>query len=121
MSEALEWCVERGIRTPGKRWVVILIALATLLFGILVVRLPLAGVAGCVAILFATQEIWLPVHFRLDSNVARSKCGWSVQEIRWDSVKRIQKLGNFILVTPITNPGKLDDFRGVRLEPRPPW
>jgi hypothetical protein len=95
--------------------VIYLVAVTVAIFGIVVLRQPLLGLIGSVAILAATADFWLGVKYTLSGSEAKRQCGLSVSSISLDQVKRVLIDGDHVKLSPLERPGGLDPFRGVTL------
>ena len=88
-------------------------------FGIVVLRQPLLGLIGFVAILASTADFWLGVKYTLSRTEAKRTVGVSTTSIALDQVKRVTVDGNHVKLSPLDEPTRLDAFRGVTLVTTP--
>ncbi|MCW5939256.1 MAG: hypothetical protein KF884_03000 [Fimbriimonadaceae bacterium] len=113
--EPLEWEVRMWERVPGKRPILLSVALAVALIGQWYTKSWLVGLAAFMAIVATTAEMWFPLKYRLDENEARVRCGLSVTAIRWANIKRLIEVEGGIRLSPLDRASRLDAFRGVHL------
>jgi hypothetical protein len=95
--------------------VVFLVAVTVGIFGIVLLRQPLLGLIGFLAILASTADFWLGVKYTLSESEAKRQCGLSVSGIHFDQVKRVTVDGNHVKLSPLEDEGRLAPFRGVTL------
>ncbi len=65
------------------------------------------------------MDHWLGASFHLDSSSARSRVGASISELKWADVKRVMVGPRSIRLSPLSQPSRLDSFRGVLLKTEP--
>lgn len=114
-TESISWRVRLSDNEPWKQWVILAVAFAVFLFGLLVYRRPLLGILGSVMILAATAEFWLGTVYRLDQEGASSRTGLSYARILWKDVKRAVVTGAGIKLSPLEETTRMAPFRGVFL------
>lgn len=102
-------------KVPGKRPILLAVALAVAMIGQWYTKSWLVGLGGFLAIVATTAEMWFPLKYRLDENEARVRCGLSVTAIRWANIKRLIDVEGGIRLSPLDRPSRLDAFRGVHL------
>jgi len=113
--DPLTWQVQLYAKEPGKRIVVIVVALIAGWLGFLLLDNLIVALMGFFAILIATGEFWLPLNYKLDENRAAVRCGLSVTAIEWSDVKRIVTSEEGWNLSPLGEEGRLSPFRGVYL------
>jgi hypothetical protein len=114
--EALTWSVDLGADRPGKRLLVVAVALAAGLVGIALFHQVVLGLVGCLAILLSTAEMFLPVRYRIDPNGASAQVGLSKTMIDWAAVRRVDVGTHGVKLSPLARADhRLDPFRGVTL------
>lgn len=112
-KEALIWQVRLYQHEPGKRLTVLLAAAIAGWLGFILLNNLIVALIGFAAILAATAEFWLPLHYKLDENRASVRCGFSVTAIEWSDVKRIVMASDGWKLSPLSMEGRLSPFRGV--------
>ncbi len=112
--ERLEWQFRPYSQSPEKAWVVWGSAVAAAVVGTIFLHQLSLGMFGFAMVLANTAEYWLATHYSLDCEVAKSKLGVAVSEIRWENVRRVE-FGSVILLSPLEKSGRMDAFRGIRL------
>ena len=113
-DETLTWSVDLGSFRPGRRFIVLGIALLVAFIG-LQMGGPLLGAIGLLVVLVSTAELFLPLKYRVDAEGAQVRCGLSVTAIPWSNVRRLIPMADGVRLTPLEKPGRLDEFRGVYL------
>lgn len=115
-NEAYRWNVRPYQDAPSRRLVIFAAALLALVFGWVVLRVPLLGALGFGMILASTMEYWLGSSYKLDSKGASSRTGLSLTAIEWPDVRRLIFEEHGIKLSPLEKPSRLDAFRGVFLK-----
>jgi hypothetical protein len=111
----LEWSVSLGAHQAGKRYVVVALAVAVFLIGIIMLgSLPLALI-GSGVVLASTLELFMPIWYRLDNHGAQARTGFALTRIEWSEVKRTWEDELGVYLSPLEQPSRLDRFRGVYL------
>jgi hypothetical protein len=113
--EPLVWEVRLGADQTPRRLIVVAIALLAGLIGIAWTHQAIIGVIGCLAILFSTSELFLPIRYRLDGTGASSNVGLSKTAIDWADVKRMTEDQKGVKLSPLAENSRLEPFRGVYL------
>jgi hypothetical protein len=113
--DTLSWRVQPTAKSPQKIWVVVLIAVLAFVFGSLVLRNVLLGLAGFAIIFISTGEFWLGEQYKIDNLGASRRVGLSVTSMTWDQVKRVIVGTDSVKLSPLPEAGKMDPFRGVTL------
>ena len=113
--EPLQWSVRLWEQAPGKRWVVLVVAIACGTMGWSIFQSPLLALVGFLGIVGATSEFWLPLRYKLDSTRASVRCGISLTAIEWQAVKRIAESAVGVRLSPLEKQTRLAPFRGVFL------
>ncbi|HRK21559.1 MAG TPA: hypothetical protein PLX06_07115 [Fimbriimonadaceae bacterium] len=113
--DPLVWQIQLYAKEPAKRLVVILAAAIAGWLGFVLLGNLIAALLGLAAVLGATAEFWLPLHYKLDQNRASVRCGLSVTAIEWSDVKRIVMADDGWKFSPLAVEGRLSPFRGVFL------
>lgn len=111
----MTWVVRLGTGQPHQRLGVLAAASAAGLLGIWLMGHFLFGAIGFCAILLSCHEVFFPLHYRLDAQCARVRCGWSVSAIEWTNVRRVIELADGVRLSPLAKPSRLDAFRGLFL------
>lgn len=115
VPDVLEWEVRFWKGQESRRPVVLLMAAVAAMVGLQLFRsVALAGVAVA-TILVSTSELWLPVRYRLDAKGATRRCGLSTTQLEWPDLKRVLWLDGQVRLSPLAQPSRLDEFRGVLL------
>lgn len=104
-----------GAGQPGKRALVGSLAVVAGVFGLVFLHNIVASLVGAGAVLLSTAELFLPVKCRLDGSGAQSKCGLSVQEIKWGDVRRVVEDDGGVKLSPLAEASRIAPFRGVYL------
>lgn len=114
-AEPLVWKDVPMKRDPKKGWIILSVALGALAFGIWTFQSGMLGLIGFAIIVLTTAEFWLGVRYEINSVGAKRKVGVSVTEMTWDAVKRIVWSDDSVLLSPLSQDGRLGPFRGVCL------
>jgi hypothetical protein len=115
--EVLQWSIRPYEKAPGKRYVILLVALLAMALGVFVYGRPLLGILGFAIILGATMDFWLGSSYTVDPKGVSSRTGLSLSRIEWEDAKRILIGPGEVKVSPLERGGgRLDEFRGVVLK-----
>jgi len=115
LGNTISWKVHLARKNPGKAVVVLLAAITGSLLGWFLSGSIWMAAIGFVVIVASLADFLLPVHYKLDEQGARSRCGFIVSEIRWANVKRVIEGEDGIKLSPLEKPSRLSAFRGVFL------
>jgi hypothetical protein len=110
----MEWSVRVGDSEPGKRLVILAVALIGAVVGFWLIGLG-GAIFGFGAIFFSAAEYFLPYKYRLTEEEASSKMGLSTSVIRWENVRRLIDVPGGVRLSPLASESRLDAFRGVSL------
>lgn len=115
--DALAWSVRPYQDAPQKRWVVFVVALVALAFGVFVFGNPFLGIVGFIVILASTMDFWVGSSYKVDRRGVSARTGLSVSSIAWEDAKRVVIGPVAIKVSPLEEGGsRMDEFRGVLLK-----
>lgn len=115
LDNGLHWEYRAWERDPKRRVVAVVAALAAALIGFVVMHHVLFSIIGVTVIVVSTAELYFPVKYTLNENGAKQKCGFSVSEITWDKVARLEERADGVRLSPFDKPHRLDAFRGLFL------
>lgn len=113
--EPLSWKVNIGNQMPQKRLAVAVITMIVAVVGYMFIGGILGALVGVVVMVASTAELFMPVTYQLNSEEARSHCGFNVTAIRWENVKRLIDMPDGVRLSPLEKNSRLDAFRGVYL------
>jgi len=114
-DDAFRWNVRPSDKAPTKRWVVLAVAILAFALGYLLFRNVVFGLVGFAIILLATAEFWLGISYKVDSKGVSSRVGLSLTSMEWSQVQRAIQTEQGIQLSPLTQGGRMDAFRGVYL------
>lgn len=110
----LEWRVVLGPQNRSKQAVAVSAALLAGLIGFFLFKF-LGALVGLATVFASTAELFLPMRYRIDQDGAKSHVGLSVATILWTDVKRLLVEDTLVKLSPLEQPGPMQEFRGVSL------
>ncbi len=113
--DSLTWSVRLSSNEPAKVVAVYAVAVLAFLFGLVLLKSLLLGIAGLAIVIGATMEYLVGATYKVDQRGASSRCGLSVTSMEWTEVKRIIESPEGVRLSPFQNAGTRDAFRGVFL------
>lgn len=111
----LHWKTHLARKNPAKTVVVLMAAVTGGLLGWLLSGALWMAFLGFLVILTSLADFLLPIHYTLDEQGAKSRCGFIGSEIRWENVKRVIEGDDGIKLSPLEKSSRLAPFRGVFL------
>lgn len=109
------WRIRGADARPERLRALYFFALVGALFGWAVTRKWFAAPLGFGLVLLSTMEFWWGETFTLDEDGAARRVGLATTRIAWGDVRRVEWLGDVLLLSPLPPGSRLDPFRGVRL------
>lgn len=113
-AEVYRWRVHLVRRQPERLPVVLLVLIGAPMLGLWLMGHWLFALAAFWMMFSATADYLLPIRYELDAQGVRQR-GWSPRVMRWEKVKRVVWGEQGVLLSPFTQPSRLDAFRGVFL------
>jgi hypothetical protein len=110
-TNELRWKVEFRQEKPERYWQLIAIIACSGPVGYFLTGQFLLALIVPVCLVVSTWDVWRGKHFLL--NETKAVAGFS--EIQWKDIKRIERSGSEIYLSPFERPNRLESTRGVRL------
>ena len=78
-------------------------------------RNPFPAWVAMLLVLGSVSEYLLPITYHINSEGAKARFGLQPASIRWSEVRRVVHRRGGVLLSPLSEPSRLDGFRGVYL------
>jgi|YelNatPaOPRAMG01_1025707.scaffolds.fasta_scaffold13026_2 hypothetical protein len=111
----MEWTLHKAQAQPLRTAVILCIIALAGLSGWLLFHSLLLVLMGMFFIFTSVSEFLLPIHYQLSQQKVSAAWGWTKMEMEWNQVKQVFHSSNGVRLSPLTNQGRLNAFRGVQL------
>lgn len=118
-AEGLTWTIHLAREMPGKLCLVVFGYGVAMLAWWYFLPVPAALVLPLIALTSALSEFLFPVTYTLDDSGVSQKClPFFNRHIAWNDVRRASAGRDGFFVSTLRLPSRLDQFRGIRINPR---
>lgn len=112
----MKWKLNPMRTNPSKGWLIAAIGLGAFAVGTLAFGGLTMGVVGALIVFGSCAEYWLGSRYSINEKGATRQVGFSITEMPWEKVKRIEVQKAGILISPLAKDSTMGPFRGVFLQ-----
>lgn len=111
----LSWTTVPARLQPARAALAFAVVLLTGWVALAAFHSPLMAFVGSIAVLGSVTEAMFPIHHRLSSSGAFTRCGWQMRQMTWGAVKSARIGPDGIHLSPFKDGARLGRMRGVTL------
>ncbi len=111
----MEWTLHKALAQPLRTAVILCIIGLAGFSGWFLFHSLLLILMGMFFIFTSVSEFLLPIHYQISQQKVSAAWGWTKMEMEWGQVKQIFHSSDGVRLSPLTNQGRLNAFRGVQL------